>query len=80
MFKNVVEDVWEGQCVNGWMGFVLKKNMKGLKTIIKVWNQEENRGMEDIIEEIIEKDFIEKIVGLTMFSLVSWWRRVFRSR
>jgi len=38
MFKKVVQDAWEGQRVNGWMGFVSKENMNGLKTILKVWN------------------------------------------
>jgi hypothetical protein len=39
-FKNLVVQTWEQQLVSGWMGFVLKDRLKGLKTIIKEWNAE----------------------------------------
>lgn len=41
-FKGVVEEAWRNQIVSGWMSFVLKEKLKGLKSIIKVWNKEED--------------------------------------
>ena len=54
-FKGVVEEKWRGLNVHGWMGFVLKEKLKGLKYRIKEWNKEEYGGMEEKIELLIEE-------------------------
>ncbi|MCH87429.1 transposon TX1 putative protein, partial [Trifolium medium] len=37
-FKEVIKNAWESQRVEGWMEFILKERLKGLKVIIKEWN------------------------------------------
>jgi hypothetical protein len=54
-FKGVVEEVWRNQNVNGWMGFILKEKLKGLKATIKEWNKEEYGGMEERVERLVEE-------------------------
>jgi hypothetical protein len=39
-FKDMVATVWSGQNFSGWMGFILKERLKGLKVAIKDWNRE----------------------------------------
>jgi len=39
--------------VSGWMSFVLKEKLKGLKLKLKAWNREEYRGMEERVEKLV---------------------------
>jgi hypothetical protein len=39
-FKDLVKKVWADQQFTGWMGFILKERLKGLKEEIKKWNLE----------------------------------------
>jgi hypothetical protein len=39
-FKKLVTKVWAEQQVTGWMGYILKERLKGLKEAIKKWNSE----------------------------------------
>jgi len=41
----VVEESWRNQNVSGWMGFVLKENLKELKNCLKDWYKVEYGGM-----------------------------------
>lgn len=54
-FKGLVEEVWRTNNVHGWMGYVLKEKLKGLKEAIKVWNKEEYGGMEERVEWLVEE-------------------------
>ena len=38
--------------MSGWMSFVLKEKLKGLKGRLKVWNKEEYGGMEERVEKL----------------------------
>jgi exonuclease III len=38
-FKEVVTKAWEDQHFEGWMGFILKERLKGLKGMIKDWHR-----------------------------------------
>ena len=53
-FKGVVEEALRGHDVSGWMSYVLKENLKGLKATIKEWNKEEYGGTEDRVERLVE--------------------------
>ncbi|GAU09987.1 hypothetical protein TSUD_393040 [Trifolium subterraneum] len=37
-FRTLVKDTWEAQQFTGWMGYILKDRLKGLKIAIKNWN------------------------------------------
>ncbi|MCH88726.1 reverse transcriptase, partial [Trifolium medium] len=37
-FKEVITKAWESQHFEGWMGFILKERLKGLKGVIKEWS------------------------------------------
>jgi hypothetical protein len=39
-FKDMVTKVWANQQFTGWMGYILKERLKGLKEAIKKWNSE----------------------------------------
>ena len=52
-FKGVVDDAWRSQNVSGWMGFVLKEKLKGLKATLKEWNKVEYGGMEARVEKLV---------------------------
>jgi len=51
-----------GQNISGWMSFVLKEKLKGLKLVLKEWSREEYGGIEDRVEKLVEdiKDLDEK--------------------
>lgn len=51
----VVEEAWSGQKLNGWMGFVLKKKLKGLKGRIKERYKMEYGGLEDRLGVLSKK-------------------------
>ncbi|GAU21871.1 hypothetical protein TSUD_33680 [Trifolium subterraneum] len=50
--KEVVERFWVDNRVDGWMGFVLKEKLKGLKAHLRVWHKQEYGGLETRIEEL----------------------------
>jgi len=58
--KKVVDDVWGSSVVRGWMDFVLKSKLKGLKTTLKEWNRREYGDVDaklgKLKENIVEVD------------------------
>jgi len=52
-FKGVVEEAWRNQNVSGWMSFVLKEKLKGLKPILKEWSRKEYGGIEERVELLV---------------------------
>jgi hypothetical protein len=67
-FKTLVEDFWKSHEVVGWMDFVLKEKLKGLKAIIKAWNMDVY-GIVDakimlLVEEIQMLDLQGEVAGL----------------
>jgi hypothetical protein len=67
-YKNVVEEIWRNQSINGWMGIMLKEKLKSIKIRLKEWSKEEFGGMEaritSLIEDIQELDVKSELVGL----------------
>ncbi|PNY03509.1 cysteine-rich receptor-like protein kinase, partial [Trifolium pratense] len=53
-FKRLVEETWREQDVEGWMRFILKEKLKGLKTRTKVWNKEVYGGIDLKIKKLME--------------------------
>lgn len=39
-FKELVINTWHSQHFSGWMGFVLKERLKGIKGVIREWSKE----------------------------------------
>jgi hypothetical protein len=68
-FKGLVEEAWRSFNHTGWMGFVLKEKLKGLKTLIKVWNREVYGSIDTkillLVEEIKEADVRGELIGLS---------------
>jgi hypothetical protein len=52
-FKSLVEDWWGSNSIVGWMGFVLKEKLKGLKVVIKAWNKEVYGAIDSKISRLI---------------------------
>jgi hypothetical protein len=52
--KRVVEEAWRGQLVDGWMGYILKEKLKGLKGSIKGWSKEVYGGIDEKIKRLVE--------------------------
>ncbi|WJX17552.1 hypothetical protein P8452_07455 [Trifolium repens] len=52
-FVKEVETFWRNYRVEGWMGFVLKERLKGLKFFIKSWTKLEYGSMETKIKELV---------------------------
>lgn len=50
----MVEEAWIGNNVSGWMNFLLKEKLKGLKIKMKDWNKEVYRGIEERVEKLME--------------------------
>jgi len=48
----VAEDEWGRNVVNGWVGFVLKSKLKGLKISIKNWNRVEYGDVDTKLEKL----------------------------
>jgi hypothetical protein len=63
-----VANAWAAQDVVGWMGFVLKEILKGLKVVIKEWNRATFRCSETekqrLINEILALDIKSETLGL----------------
>jgi hypothetical protein len=65
-FKGVVEEAWRGFPSEGWMGFVLKEKLKGLKMKIKEWHKGEYGDMEAKIDKMVEKIRLLDVKGEDM--------------
>ncbi|MCI23116.1 transposon TX1 putative protein, partial [Trifolium medium] len=67
-FKTVVEECWRDLEVSGWMDFVLKEKLRGLKFRLKEWNKVEYGSLESrlikLVEDIKELDVRGEILGL----------------
>jgi hypothetical protein len=50
----VVEECWRGQEISGWMGFVIKEKLGGLKTRLKEWSQVEYGGFNTKVKDLSE--------------------------
>ncbi|WJX32289.1 hypothetical protein P8452_20632 [Trifolium repens] len=79
-FKEVVVNEWNSQHFNGWMGFVLKERLKGLKGVIKEWSKEvyekPNVMKKRLVEEIKGLDLKSESVGLSIDE-VAFRKRLF---
>jgi hypothetical protein len=68
-FSKMIEEVWRGMSFVGWMGFILKEKLKGLKVHLKEWHKREFGGGEErialIIEDIRELEVRGELVGLS---------------
>ncbi|MCI16893.1 reverse transcriptase, partial [Trifolium medium] len=68
-FKVLVEDSWRSQQLTGWMGFILKEKLKGLKGVIREWNKEAYGVLDSkimlLVEEIKQKDLRGEAFVLT---------------
>jgi hypothetical protein len=68
-FKRVVEEAWRGLDRQGWMSFVLKVKLKGLKFIIKEWHKSVYGDLEARVskgvEDILALDVRGEEVGLS---------------
>jgi hypothetical protein len=68
-FKGIVENCWRSQEVTGWMGFILKEKLKGLKVKIKEWSKEVYGDIDSkitiLIEDIKDDDVRGELVGLS---------------
>ncbi|MCH83868.1 LINE-1 reverse transcriptase like [Trifolium medium] len=63
-FHGMVTKVWQDQHFFGWMGFILKERLKGLKVAIKEWNVE-LFGKPEILAEILALDNKSEVMGLS---------------
>jgi hypothetical protein len=65
----VVESYWSNHHVEGWMGFVVKEKLKGLKLVLKDWHKHAYGGLEDriggLVVEIRDLDSKGEEVGLS---------------
>ncbi|MCH94158.1 LINE-1 reverse transcriptase like, partial [Trifolium medium] len=73
-FKELVVRTWEGQTFSGWMGFVLKDRLKGLKVCIKEWSagvlgkpEEKKR---QLVDKILELDIRSESSGISCEEVV----------
>ncbi|MCI33634.1 putative reverse transcriptase - beet retrotransposon, partial [Trifolium medium] len=68
-FKTLVVKTWEEQNFTGWMGFILKDRLKGLKIAIKEWHAEVYGNMEErkqhLIGKILDLDSKSESVGIS---------------
>jgi hypothetical protein len=68
-FKTVVDEWWRGQEVEGWMAFVLKEKLRGLKFCLKEWHSSEFGSLETrivkVVEDILALDLRGENVGLS---------------
>jgi hypothetical protein len=68
-FKAVVVNAWNSQQISGWMGFVLKERLKGLKGVIKTWSKEVYGKPEEtknrLVDQIKTLDLKSEVGGLS---------------
>ncbi|MCH87170.1 LINE-1 reverse transcriptase like, partial [Trifolium medium] len=67
-FFRLVEEFWRNCNLTGWMAFILKEKLKGLKTHLREWNRE-TYGMVDskiakLISDINSLDIRSEVTGL----------------
>jgi hypothetical protein len=69
-FKEVVVNAWNAQHYIGWMGYVLKERLKGIKGVIKEWSKEVYGAPEtlkrNLVSQIKELDVKSELVGLSV--------------
>jgi hypothetical protein len=67
-FTKVITQAWGAQYFEGWMGFILKEQLKGLKAVVKEWNTATYGRVEakkkHLIKEISDLDLKSEIIGL----------------
>jgi hypothetical protein len=67
-FKELINQTWGEQRFVGWMGFVLKERLKGLKGVVKEWNGRKFGRVEmekrRLVEEISRLDIKSETFGL----------------
>jgi hypothetical protein len=73
-FPSLVEDFWRNNNTTGWMAFVLKEKLKGLKNCIREWNKI-NYGLVDskidkLVGDIRDLDLRIERVGLSAEEVV----------
>ncbi|MCI08407.1 putative transposon TX1 protein, partial [Trifolium medium] len=68
-FKSLVEEWWRSQSYSGWMGFVLKEKVNGLKGVIKAWGKEVYGAIDSkirlLVEDIKDVDLKGELLGLS---------------
>jgi hypothetical protein len=68
-FAGLVEKYWRECNTSGWVAYVLKEKLKGLKATVKVWHRETyGRGdekIEKLISDICVLDLKGEVVGLS---------------
>ncbi|KAK2407515.1 hypothetical protein QL285_043126 [Trifolium repens] len=69
-FNKVVEQFWRGSNLTGWMAFILKEKLKGLKAHLRIWNIE-TYGMIDskiakLVQDINELDIRSEQAALSV--------------
>jgi exonuclease III len=73
-FRGKVEEFWSSNLCEGWMGFILKEKLKGLKETLKVWNKEVYGEIDTkisfLVEEIKEKDLRGEVGSLSAEEVV----------
>jgi hypothetical protein len=79
-FKEVVVNAWNAQHITGWMRFVLKGRLKGMKGVIKEWSKEVYGKPETLkttlVTQIKNLDLKSESVGLSVDE-VSLRKRLF---
>jgi hypothetical protein len=73
--KEVVVKTWEAQSFNGWMGFILKDCLKGLKVAIKEWSTDVYGKPEErkkfLIDKILSLDVQSENGGISDVEVVA---------
>jgi hypothetical protein len=68
-FKELVVDTWGSQNFTGWMGYILKDRLKGLKNVIKGWNVEvygrPTERKKCLVDQILALDLKSEVTGLS---------------
>ncbi|WJX24619.1 hypothetical protein P8452_13705 [Trifolium repens] len=68
-FQDMIRRLWEAQSVTGWMIFVLKERLKGMKITIKEWEKETigdpRAKKNEMISDILALDTKSEVAGLT---------------
>jgi hypothetical protein len=69
-FNKVVEQFWRGSNLTGWMAFILKEKLKGLKAHLRIWNNE-TYGLVDskiakLVQDINELDIRSEQAALSV--------------
>ena len=71
VLEQLVEEAWRIKNVSGWMSFVLKEKLKGLKPILKEWSRKEYGGIEERV-----KLLVEEIKGLDEKGEEGCWNKI----